>query len=217
MNNHDHITFVLDRSGSMASIRRATIDGSNNFIESQKLGDASFTLIQFDDEYEILYDSVNIKDVPKLSNETFFPRGTTALLGAIGRAIDETGAKLAALPKLKRPRKVYFIVNTDGRENASQSCSWSEQYTLKKVNDMINHQKSVYNWEFIFLGANQDAIASASSIGISPECSITYTSNEHGVENLYDIVSQNLIRARLSNTGFNFTDQDRIKMKASRK
>lgn len=164
------IAVVLDRSGSMHRVRDATIEGLNAFITSQQQtpGCADMTLVQFDDQYEVNYECRPIEEVSPLTHETYMPRGMTALLDAIGRTIDSTGKKLAAMPENERPGKVIFVVQTDGDENCSH------EYTRERVFDMIKHQREVYNWEFMFLGANQDAIASATSLGMLPSSGLNY-------------------------------------------
>jgi len=154
------ITLVIDRSGSMQSIRDDAQGGINAFIagQSKTPGDVLVTLVQFDTEYEFLHRGVPVRDVPPYALE---PRGGTALLDAVGRAINETGARLAKLPEPERPGLVIFVVMTDGQENSSR------EFTKAQIRKMIQHQQSVFNWQFTFLGANQDAFAEAGEIGIA--------------------------------------------------
>jgi len=154
------ITVVLDRSGSMDSCRKDMEGGLNQFVEDQKnaVGDARFTLVQFDTVYEIVHNGLPIKEVGKLK---FEPRGGTALLDAVGRAINETGARLKALPESERPGLVTFLIITDGEENSSR------EFKLEKIKEMITHQQEKYDWKFSFLGANQDAFATGNSMGIA--------------------------------------------------
>jgi uncharacterized protein YegL len=160
--NYTHISFVLDRSGSMQSMLNDAIGGFNAFLAEQQAfpGEATFTLAQFDNIYELIYPFANLQDVKPLTKETFVPRGSTALLDAIGKCIIETGKHLAATPEPARPEKVLFVILTDGEENSSR------EFDLHKINELITHQQDVYQWQFIFLAANQDAIASASRLGI---------------------------------------------------
>jgi uncharacterized protein YegL len=171
------INLVLDRSGSMKSIRDDTIGGVNVFLDQQKLlpGEATFSLFQFDNIYEVVVDNKLIKDVQPLTRETFVPRGCTALLDAIGKTINNVGNKLSALADDQRPEKVLVAIVTDGEENSSV------EFTRSKVFDMINHQKDVYKWEFIYLGANQDAIAAGSSFGINAGSCLNYEATSAGV------------------------------------
>ena len=153
------ITVVMDRSSSMSSCKEESERGINKFVEEQKglQGEATFTLVKFDNQYEKEYDGVNIKDV---RNIELIPRGTTALLDAVGRAINETGARLRSMSENKRPGLVVFVILTDGFENASV------EFHRGQIKEMISLQQDTYNWEFTFLGANQDACFEGASIGI---------------------------------------------------
>jgi len=167
------ITLVIDRSGSMQSIRDDAQGGINAFIggQSQTPGDVLVTLVQFDTEYEFLYRGVPVRDVPPYE---LVPRGSTALLDAVGRAINETGARLAKLPETQRPGLVVFVVMTDGQENSSR------EFTKAQIRKMIEHQQSVFNWQFTFLGANQDAFAEAGAIGIAAAGAADFAANKVG-------------------------------------
>jgi hypothetical protein len=172
-----YVAVVLDRSGSMNSNQSDTIGGFNTFLKSQQEveGDALFTLAQFDNEYLVNYSSVDIKNVAPLDNTTYVPRGWTALYDAIGRTINEVGANLAKLPESERPETVSFVVLTDGLENCSR------EFTQQQVFDMIKHQTERYNWNFIYLGANQDGMAVGGSLGFRQDTSATYSaSNSRG-------------------------------------
>ena len=153
------ITLVVDRSGSMSSIRSDAEGGVNEFIKSQaKLpGEATLSLIQFDTEYQFVHRGVPIDKVRPYKLK---PRGATALLDAVGRAINDAGARLARMNPDDRPGLVVFVIMTDGMENSSV------EFTKSKIKDMIEHQESKYNWQFVFLGADQDVFAEAESIGI---------------------------------------------------
>lgn len=158
--NKCDVTVVLDRSGSMATVAEDMKGGFDEFIAAQKKapGEARLTLVQFDTAYEFVHKAIEMKDVPPLS---LVPRGATALLDAVGRAIVETGERLKALPEHDRPGKVVFVIITDGEENSSR------EYGREKIKEMITHQQDVYKWEFVFLGANQDSFASARGMGIN--------------------------------------------------
>jgi Mg-chelatase subunit ChlD len=159
-----HIAVLLDRSGSMADIKDETISGFNCFLEKQKAaGDnATLTLVQFDTEgTDVVHESKPILEVPDLNHQTFQPRGGTPLLDALGQTIDSTGRALAAIPAANRPDKVVFVVITDGQENSSR------HHTKTSVKEKIDHQSSKYNWQFVYLGANQDAFHEAGAVGIT--------------------------------------------------
>lgn len=164
------IIVVLDRSGSMDGIKDDTIGGFNTFLEKQKEvpGEAAFTLVQFDDRYEVISNAVQLSDAKPLTRETFVPRGSTALLDAIGRTINQSGKRLADLKEEDRPEKVIFVIVTDGQENASK------EFSHARINEMIATQRDTYKWEFVFLGANQDAISTATAVGIKAANAMTF-------------------------------------------
>ena len=201
--NLTEIVMVLDRSGSMEAVKSDMIGGINNFVKEQKEceGEANFTLAQFDTEYEILYDGTKIQDVGPLE---LVPRGCTALLDAIGRTINVTKDRLDKLDEDAKPSKVLFTVVTDGHENSSH------EFTKAKILAMITKQKDEQKWEFVFLGANQDAIDEGGQIGIGVNQSLTYAPTGQGVQAAFASLSCNATSYRTSG-GFNFTGQDRDK------
>lgn len=154
------IAYILDRSGSMQPMQEPAVAAFNDFIKAQLdvPGDARLTLVQFDDAYEVPVAAKLIQDVPQLTAATYTPRGSTALLDAIGRTVKETDRRISALPEGEKPGKVILAIFTDGMENASQ------EYTAKHISDLIRLYRDQKGWEFIFLAANQDAIATASSM-----------------------------------------------------
>jgi uncharacterized protein YegL len=188
--NLTEIVFILDRSGSMRNLTDDTIGGFNSFIETQKgeNGEATLTTVLFDDEYELLHDGVNIQDVKELTNKEYFARGMTALLDAIGKTINTVGDRLSKTIENNRPSKVIFVITTDGQENASK------EFTQPQIKEMIEHQKSKYNWEFIFLGANIDAVSTATNYGIT--LSSNYTANTIGTKTLYNAVTDSVSNFR---------------------
>lgn len=153
------ITFVVDRSGSMEGIRDDAEGGVNSFVAEQAKapGEALLTLVQFDTEYEFVHKGTPIRDVGKFE---LHPRGATALLDAVGRAVNETGERLARMAEADRPGLVIFVIVTDGQENSSR------EFSKQQVKEMIERQQNVYSWHFTFLGANQDAFAEAGALGI---------------------------------------------------
>ena len=153
------ITLVVDRSGSMQPIREDAEGGVNAFIADQtrQPGEALLTLVQFDTDFEFLHRGVPVQQVPKYS---LVPRGRTARLDAVGRAINETGERLANMAEPDRPGLVIFVVMTDGLENSSR------EFTRPQLKEMIERQQQVYSWNFTFLGANQDSFGEAGGIGI---------------------------------------------------
>lgn len=198
--DHTDIIMVLDRSGSMDAVRTDTIGGVNRFIDDQQKvpGEARFTLVQFDDKYEPLLNAVPIKDAKPLTEATYVPRGSTALYGAIGRTVEDAGRRLAAMPESERPEKVVCVIVTDGQENNSQHNEWSRMFDAAKIKSMIETQQNAYKWQFVFIGANQDAILAAQGIGIDTSNAINYTANKVGTEKLYASASSNLRAFRTS-------------------
>jgi hypothetical protein len=165
------ITMVLDRSGSMQSIKEDTIGGFDAFIGEQRglPGRCTVSLVQFDNEYEEVYTGRDLTEVPSL---TLVPRGSTAMLDAIGRAVGATGARLAALPEDRRPATVVVGIMTDGLENASR------EFTHPMIKTLIERQEQVYGWTFMYLGANQDAIEVGASLGVARDRSLTYAGDK---------------------------------------
>lgn len=175
--NKTSITVILDKSGSMEPVRTDTVGGYNTFIEAQKQlpGECDITLIQFNDKREFTYKSVDVKKLEKgLLLEQYNPDCGTALLDAVGVAINEKGAELAALPEEQRPGKVMFVIITDGQENASKDFNYT------KIKEMIEQQKTTYNWDFTFLGANIDAFDVADSMGIAANKSLSFSTSKAG-------------------------------------
>ncbi len=169
MTNADltHIYFLLDRSGSMQSILSDTIGGFDAFIAEQRAtpGQCRVTLAQFDTEYEVVYAGTDVADVPSL---VLHPRGMTALHDAMGRLITDAGAGLAALPEEKRPGTVVVAIMTDGLENASR------EWTGDAIRHLVQQQSTTYNWQFLYMGADQDAVEVGSKLGVAAANSITY-------------------------------------------
>jgi len=183
--NACEIVMVLDRSGSMSGCQDATIKGFNEFLKDQKKqpGEARLTLVQFDHKYENVYDGLALNDVPLLTSQTFQPRGFTALLDAIGKTINSTGRRLEAMPEARRPGRVLFVILTDGHENHSR------EFNAKQVFAMIRHQEDKYGWKFVFIGADQDAIASAGALGIKPDAAMNYKGTPDGTRHMFRAVS----------------------------
>lgn len=153
---------IIDESGSMGNVKSDTIGGFNSFLEThQKLGgDAKLTLVKFDTKYSIVNNGTPVQDVLKLDNDTYSPGGMTALLDAVGKTIDEVGKRLSGTPEEERPEKVMVMIITDGEENSSR------EYSHGHVKNKIKEQQEKYKWEFVFLGADQDAWSNAGAIGV---------------------------------------------------
>lgn len=204
--DYTHISFVLDRSGSMGSIREDTIGGFNTFLKQQREipGKVTVSMVQFDTEYEVLYNGVELDEVKDLDDKTFVPRGMTALLDASARMINETGDFLSAMNEEDQPGKVLFVIITDGHENSSQ------EFSLDRVKEMVTHQTDTYSWEFVFLGANIDAVTVAGGFGIAASNAIKYGHNSGGTQAVYDSLSCNVGKLRKGLTkDASFTTDDR--------
>lgn len=201
------IAVVLDRSGSMQSIKKDTIGGYNKFLESQRKlsGKCNISLYQFNEQYETVYENVDILKSPDLTDETFVPNGWTALLDAIGFTVDSLGNKLKSMPEKDRPGKVMVIIMTDGEENSSK------EFSKDKIFDKIKHQTDKYGWTFVFLGANQDAIATATSYGIRSGSTLTYAATPIGSVNAFGSLSCITSGLRCASIGemVSFTSADR--------
>jgi hypothetical protein len=163
-----HLYFLLDRSGSMQSIKTDTEGGFAAFIEEQRsaAGECRVTLAQFDNEYDVVYTDRPIADVPALDLQ---PRGSTALLDAIGRTVSDAGKRLAAMPEDERPGTVIVAVMTDGMENASQ------EWTHPAIKALVEQQTRQYGWQFLYMGADQDAIEVGAGLGVAAANSVTYS------------------------------------------
>ncbi len=210
--DHTEIVVVLDRSGSMMATANDTIGGFNKFLKEQKEapGSCSFTLHQFDNVFETPIKADCICEVKPLTDKTYFPRGSTALLDAMGRAIQDLGAKLAALPEDQRAEKVVVVVITDGEENASR------EFNRDKVFAMIKEQREKYKWEFVFLAANQDAIKVGTGYGFGAGSTMTYAQNSVGTDNLYVSASSNVSKFRSGvKSAVTFEDEDIKKQQAA--
>ena len=207
MKDKTDITVILDRSGSMNSVKDDTIGGFNNFLEEQQKvdGEAVLSLVQFDDQYEVVYLDKNIGSADRLTGATFQPRGMTALYDAVGRTINSVGNRLANLPETERPNHVLFVILTDGFENASK------EFSASKITEMITRQRGVYNWEFMFIGANQDAVLSAKEIGIPAYTALTYAPNTEGVRAAFSSAADKIRMMRITNNraALQFDDADR--------
>jgi uncharacterized protein YegL len=175
--NLTEIAFVLDRSGSMQPLVEQTISAFNQFLAAQQAlpGQARFTLVLFDDIIETPIDALPVAEILPLDSRVYFTRGCTALLDAIGHTIDTLGQRLAKTPEPDRPGKVIVAILTDGLENASR------RFSVRDINERIRRQRETYSWEFLFLGANQDAIASAVGMGIQAHTSATFVADADGL------------------------------------
>ena len=192
--NMTEIVFILDRSGSMSGLEADTIGGFNSMIEKQKKTEAEalISTVLFDSTSEVLYDRVNIRTIRPMTDNDYTVRGCTALLDAIGGAIHHIGI----VHKYARPEDVpehtLFVITTDGMENASRF------YTSDRVKQMIERQKQKYGWEFLFLGANIDAVETARHFGIGADRAVNYHSDSAGTRLNYEVLNEAICAVRSS-------------------
>lgn len=200
------ISVLLDCSGSMARTANDTIGGFNNFLSEQKKGtdEAHMTFAQFNSDYKIAFNGMPLSVVPDLTADTYRCGGNTALLDALGRTIDDIGAKLSALSESERPESVVVVVITDGEENSSK------EYTKDRIAEMVKTQTDVYNWQFLFLGANIDAIQNGGAVGVAQTKSMNY--QVHNPAEMFKAVSANMTsyRSTKSADDLNFTAAQRL-------
>ena len=189
------LVFILDRSGSMNGLESDTIGGFNSVLAKQKTeeGMAHITTVLFDDVVELLHDRYDLEKVPMITENEYFVRGTTALLDAIGKTIHKMGNVQKYASEDERAEKVVFVIITDGMENASR------EYSYDQIKRMIDRQKEKYGWEFIFLGANIDAIETAKRFGIAEEMAANYHADREGTQLNYEAV--NLAFSMVRNSG----------------
>ena len=190
------LVMILDRSGSMQGLEKDTIGGFNSMIEKQKKeeGEAYVSVVLFDDVSEVLYDRVGIGKVEPMTDRQYYVRGCTALLDAVGDAIRHIGNVHKYAREEDVPEKTLFIITTDGMENASR------KYTYDTVRRMIERQKEQYRWEFLFLGANIDAVREAGRFGIRPERAVTYEHDSIGTELNFRVMSKAVSYARAADS-----------------
>jgi len=180
------LVFILDRSGSMSGLESDTIGGYNSLLEKQKQepGEALVTTVLFDHQLELLHDRLDLREMMPITHQEYFVRGTTALLDAVGITISKIVGQRKQTPKNQQPKHTLFVITTDGMENASR------EFGYEQVRRMIEHQKHRYGWEFIFLGANIDAVATAEQFGISEDKAVKYNADSQGTQLNYQVVGE---------------------------
>jgi uncharacterized protein YegL len=203
------IAVVLDRSSSMASCRVDMEAGINSFIkeQAQQPGEAKLFFSQFSDQYEVIAPYIDIKSAPYFP---LVPHGMTALHDAVGKTVTDVGVRLANTPEVERPSKVIVVIVTDGGENVSKS------WTQSMVKEAVERQTAIYNWQFTYLGANQDSFLVGSSIGIPAAATMDYVASAAGIQNTYGSLSSNVsaVRSRAA-AAVNYSSDDREKAKTN--
>lgn len=192
--NLTELVFILDRSGSMQGLEADTIGGYNGLLQKQKreAGEALVSTVLFDDRTEVLHDRVKLEEVKPMTEKEYFVRGCTALLDALGGAIHHVGNIHKYAREEDVPEHTLFVVITDGMENASR------RYGLQQVKDLVRHQQEKHGWEFLFLGANIDAVETAGSLGIAPDRAVNYQCDSEGTQLNYQVLSQAVSAVRCS-------------------
>lgn len=191
-NNITELVFILDRSGSMSGLESDTIGGFNAMIEKQKKqdGECYVSTVLFDNVSEVLHDRLKIADVPKMTDRDYTARGCTALIDAIGGAIHHIGNIHKYARQEDVPEHTMFVITTDGMENASHN------YSSDEIKKMIERQKEKYGWEFLFIGANIDAIQTAAHFGIPRSRAVNYKADARGTQVLYETVADTVCEMR---------------------
>lgn len=205
-----HVTFVLDSSGSMSAIREDTIGGFNTFLTDQRdeEGTATVSLVEFDSTVEAIYRGTAIEGTPELSTETYTPGGQTALYDAIATAIEDTAIFIDGIDAENRPETIIVVVLTDGKENASET-------PQDVVREQVETKQQEYDWEFLFIGANQDAALTAGGMGIDADRSLDMAHSGDGARAAYDSTSQQISEARSTGEMSGYTEEDRSRQDES--
>ena len=205
-----HITFVLDSSGSMSKIREDTIGGFNTFLEDQRgePGEATVTLYDFNNSVERLYEDESIAKASELNEDTYTPGGRTALHDAITTAITETDRRIEKLPSGIRPDNVIVVVLTDGKENASET-------PQGQVRDLVEEYREEHDWEFLFIGANQDAALTATEMGMAADKSLSMDHSGEGARAAHQSTSERVRDVRREGKTDGYDDEDRRRQRGA--
>ncbi|MBS7327058.1 MAG: VWA domain-containing protein [Thiopseudomonas sp.] len=198
MNTLTELAFILDRSGSMTGLEDDTLGGYNSMLEKQRnlYNDCRITTVLFDHEVQILHDRLDIRLVTPVTREHYQPRGNTALLDAMALTINRLGAIQQYTPPAQRAERVMVVIITDGMENASR------QYSVGQLRKLVERQQQRFGWEFIFLGANMDAIGVACSYGIAPEKASNFVADKQGATLNYETLALAVTRFRRGERDF---------------
>ena len=191
--NLTELVMILDRSGSMGGLESDTIGGYNSMLHKQREeeGEVLVSTVLFDDRSEVLYDRVPLEKMPKMTEKEYYVRGCTALLDAIGGSIHHIGNVHKYARDEDRPEKTIFVIITDGMENASR------EYSYERVKRMVERQKEKYGWEFLFLGANIDAIETAGRFGINADRAANYNCDSEGTALNYEVLAETVCEMRV--------------------
>jgi len=201
-----HITFILDSSGSMSKIADDTKGGFNTFLMEQREeeGTATVSLYDFNTSVTRLYQEIPITDAEKLDSDNYTPGGQTALHDAIATAVTETADQIDTRPPDDEPDNVIVVTLTDGKENASET-------PQEQVRDLVETYRSEHDWEFLFIGANQDATLTAEQMGMDDDRALNMAHSDEGTQAAYESASRNISQARQTGTTGGFDDEDRTR------
>ena len=216
MSAKTHISIILDRTGSMESIRDDVIGGFNTFLAEQKKekDNTTLTLVQFDtqDPYEVIHWFKAIEEVSELTVGTYVPRAMTPLLDAIGRGINDLEKSIAEMKKADRPDKVVMVIITDGQENSSK------EFKKDQIVKMIKEKQKKYDWQFVFLSADLDAIGDAANYGFYNKSTMAFDKDGQGVKDAFLSLSYRLSDYKTDEVrDFSFSEEDRKKQKSEKK
>lgn len=195
------VIIVLDRSGSMLSIKSDMEGGFKTFLDKQKkeYGECFVSLYQFDDKYEAVFENKNIQELNEITIE---PRGMTALLDAVGKTTNSVGERLSKTPEEERPETVIMAVITDGAENSSK------EFTREQVKKLVEHQTTKYNWKYVFMGANQDAVMNGAGYGFQGGTSLSYGTSSQAISGAFHALASGVSCMRTA-ASYSFSDGDR--------
>jgi hypothetical protein len=215
-NDYTHITVILDRTGSMESIRDDTIGGFNAFLAGQQAepGEATLTLVQFDsqDPYEVIHHFKPIAEVPALTRQTFVPRASTPLLDALGRGINDLDQSLGQKAAEERPARVVMVIITDGQENASQ------EFRKEQIEKMIRDKQEKRDWQFVFLSADLAAIEEALSSGVREASVMSFDKDARGTQAAWTSASARVADYRAKRRqDVSFTEEDRAQQTSEKR
>jgi hypothetical protein len=214
--DYTHITVILDRTGSMESIRDDTIGGFNAFLKQQKAepGKATLTLVQFDtqDPYEVIHKFKPLKDIPDLTRETYVPRASTPLLDAMGRGINDLEDNLENMPEGKRPTGIVIVIVTDGQENSSR------EFRKDQITKMVKQKQEKAGWQFVFLSADLAAINDAIAVGVRQGSAMAFDKTAQGTATAFAASSRWVSEYRSGRSkDVSFTKEDRAQQEAERR
>lgn len=201
---HTQITFVLDSSGSMSKIEDDTKGGFNSFVREQQEeeGTATVTLYDFNTDVKLLYEAVPIAETPKLTSDNYSPGGRTALHDALSTAIKRTDEQIKRLPGSDQPDNVILVTLTDGKENASET-------PQERVRELVEQYREEHDWEFLFVGANQDAALTAEKMGMDSANSLSMSHSGEGTQAAYESTSEAVSSARRTGETGGYDERDR--------